>query len=105
MFRYLQLLQLNNTKKRIVAEWKAAQVKTKTKQNEDALVSEVLSTNEQIDDIHMAQEVELKNENAARMAEEERLAAKARVAKWRTERMKILEQQKVYYFAIIAWIF
>ena len=92
----MQHLFLNLSKKKIVHEWKTELLREKSKNNEDALVSEILQAKETMDDIHInAGDEGPDDERKLAEIENERQAAKNRIAKWKVDRVKQMEQERV----------
>ncbi len=92
--RYLQYQYLVLAKKKVVHEWKTDLLREKNKNNEDALLSEVLANKETLDDIHMPGSPS-KEEPDRASSESERKAARDRIAKWKADRARKMEQEEV----------
>lgn len=101
--RYLQVLSIQLSKKKAIQEWKAELLHEKNKNHEQALITEILDEKESIEDINIDNHQE--NGELAENGEEqqhhketimnERMAAKARIVKWKADRLKQLETERV----------
>ncbi len=98
LFRFLQFLYLTLSKKKIVQEWKSELLREKSKTNEDVLISEILDGKESIEDIQLntsGTTGEHADEEKGAAQEIERQAAKIRIAKWKADKAKQEEMEKV----------
>jgi hypothetical protein len=96
--RFLQFLFLTLSKKKIVQEWKSELLREKSKTNEDVLISEILDGKESIEDIQLntsGTAGEHADEDKGASQEIERQAAKIRIAKWKADKAKQEEMEKV----------
>lgn len=93
--RYLKYLYLTLLKKKVVSEWKRETEQARFKQSEDAFHTELgipLGDKLSVDSVDEGEQAEAGGRNAS---EEERLAAKEKLARWKAEKQRQAETEKV----------
>ena len=88
----MKYLFLTLLKKKVVSDWKRETEQARSKQSEDALNEEVVS---RLPDRDSADSAEDGEQPATRSPEEERQAAKEKLARWKAEKQRQLESEKV----------
>ena len=104
----MQSIQLS--KKKAIQEWKAELLHEKNKNHEQALITEILDEKESIHDINIDNhlnnldlgdgEDQQQQQNKEALLNE-RQAAKQRIIKWKADRLKQLETERVSWTLIV----
>lgn len=112
--RYLQVQSIQLSKKKAIQEWKSELLHEKNKNHEQALITEILDEKESINDINIDNHAELdplgegdeeQQQHNKEAILSERQAAKARIIKWKADRLKQLETERVSVQCIQSGLF
>lgn len=99
---YCKVLELTSLKKYLLGEWKKLQNNRRKSLNHDYLVEESLEDAFIDEEINGAQEDAVTEEQKLREAEEKRIHAKQRIAKWKQDKIKQQQEEEVIIYLIIS---